>query len=229
MVHDAVRRFGVLETEGLVIEALAGELVEVGGERRRLVAFEARGDRPVLLRHERLDLALALADDAHRDRLHAAGGEPAAHLLPQERADLVADQPVEDAARLLRVVLVPIELERVLDRLLNGLLGDLVEQDAVDVLLVADALGDVPGDGLAFAIGVGRQVDVLFVFRGLLELVDDFALAVNDLVLRLEVVLDVDAELATSAGRRRDRPTPSRCSCDRGTSPASWPWPATQR
>jgi hypothetical protein len=73
-------------------------------ERRRLRAFELRLDRPVLLGLERQDLALALADDPHGDRLHAPGRQPAPHLVPEERRQLVAHEPVEHAARLLRVV-----------------------------------------------------------------------------------------------------------------------------
>lgn len=38
--------------------------------------------------------------------------------------------------------------------------SDFVELDAFDIFgLVADNLGDVPGDGLALAVGVGRQID----------------------------------------------------------------------
>jgi len=84
----------------------------------------------------------------------------------------------------------------------------------VDVLLPAEALGDVPGDGLALAIRIGGEIDVFFVFRGLLELLDDLALAVDDGVLGLEVVLDVDAELRLGqvddvADRRFDRIVPA--------------------
>ena len=52
---------------------------------------------------EGADLALALHDHAQRHGLHAAGGETAAHFVPEQRRDLVAHQPVEHAARLLRV------------------------------------------------------------------------------------------------------------------------------
>ena len=129
-----------------------------GGSSRREVGVE----RPVLLGLERLDLALALHDEPHRDRLHAPGGEPAPHLLPEDGADLVADEPVEDAARLLRVELLPVEVDRVLDGLLDRVLRDLVEEDAPHAgvaALGADLLGDVPGDRLALAIGVGREED----------------------------------------------------------------------
>ena len=60
----------------------------------RFVAFELCDDRPILFWNERQDFALALHDQAHRDRLHPAGGDPAPHFIPQQRADLIAHKPV---------------------------------------------------------------------------------------------------------------------------------------
>ena len=48
----------------------------------------------------------------------------------------------------------------VAEGLLDGALGDLVEGDAADpVVGELERLLEVPGDGLALAVGVGRQVD----------------------------------------------------------------------
>jgi hypothetical protein len=58
-----------------------------------------RVDGPVLFLDERLDFAFALDDQAQGDGLHAASGEAAAHLVPQQRRNLVADQTVEDTRR----------------------------------------------------------------------------------------------------------------------------------
>ena len=49
---------------------------------------------------------------AQRHGLHAPGGEPAAHLVPEQRRDLVAHQAVQHAARLLRVHQVCVHLRR---------------------------------------------------------------------------------------------------------------------
>ncbi len=133
------------------------------------LALELGLERPVLHRDERLDLPLALDHQPHRDRLHPAGGEAAAHLLPEQRADLVADQPVEDPARLLRVVLGLVERARVGDGLLDRLLGDLVEEHPHRVG-VTELLAEVPGDRLALAVGVGGEEDLVGAQRGLLEL-----------------------------------------------------------
>ena len=67
------------------------------------VPGEPREDLPVLLGDEALDLTLAIDDELERDGLDAAGAQAPADLFPEQRADLVADQPVEHAAGLLRV------------------------------------------------------------------------------------------------------------------------------
>ena len=161
------------------------------------------------------DLLLALDDQPHGDRLHAPRRQPAPHLGPEHRADLVADQAVQHAARLLRLELLHVELHRLADRLVDRLLGDLVEEDALDVRVRrAHLLGDVPGDRLPFAIGVGRQQHALRVPRGLHDLRQHLLLAVDDHVLGLEAVLDVDphlllGEILHVADRRLHRCSPA--------------------
>lgn len=54
----------------------------------------------------------------------------------------------------------------------------------------------MPGDGLALAIRVRCKIDGVAALGGLFELADELLFASDGLVDRLEVVLDVDAELA---------------------------------
>ena len=83
-----MHRLGLLGVVELGLLAL--ERVQPGAEDDRLASADARllrqlgVDRPVLDRHERLDLPLALDDDAQRRRLHAPGRESALDLLPEE-------------------------------------------------------------------------------------------------------------------------------------------------
>src|SRR5438093_1604493 len=93
----------------------------------RCLVDEGRADRPVLLGLELADLVLAVDDDPQSDRLHAAGGEAAAHLVPEERAQLVADEAVEDPARLLGIDLLGIDRARMIEGLADGALRDFVE------------------------------------------------------------------------------------------------------
>jgi hypothetical protein len=64
-------------------------------------------------------LALALDDQAHGDGLHAPGREPRRDLLPEHRRHLVAEEPVEDAPRLLRLDELLVDGARVRERLLD--------------------------------------------------------------------------------------------------------------
>ena len=145
---------------------------------------------------------LALEDDPQRHRLNPAGGEPAPDLLPEEVRDLVADEPVDDPAGLLRVDLARVDLARVLHRLQDRLLRDLVEPDALEERVLApDALAgalqrlvEVPGDRLPFPVRVGRQVDGVGRPGGLLQVRKGLFLARQDLVGRLVLVGAVDPE-----------------------------------
>ena len=106
------------------------------------------------------DLALAFDDEADRDRLDATGRQAAADLARQQRTERVADETVDDAARLLRVDEVHVDLARMREGLADRRFGDLVEGDP-QLLVAPDVggFGDVPGDRLAFAIEVGGEED----------------------------------------------------------------------
>ena len=92
-------------------------------ERRRLRTCKMRVDRPVLLLDERLDLALALDDQAQSDSLYASGGKSTPNFVPQQRRNLVSDQAVQYAARLLRVDQVAIDIAGMIERFLHGALA----------------------------------------------------------------------------------------------------------
>ena len=97
-----------------------------------------------------------------------------------------------------------------LESFLHGALRDLVEGHAADAvglvaillllfllgLSVAQFLGQVPGDGFAFAVRVRRQIDVVRGQGQLLQLGENLLLAGNDDVFRLEFVVDIDAQRA---------------------------------
>ena len=103
--------------------------VIAGGEAAGLVqAAQECVERPILLRYERLDLALALDDQARRDGLHASGGQPPAHFFPQQRTELVADDAVKNASGLLRVDEVIVDVARLTNAPGDDALRDLVER-----------------------------------------------------------------------------------------------------
>src|SRR5439155_14262229 len=190
---------GVLEPRisPVELQLLPVEGDETRRERRTRRALERGIDGPVLDRPEALDLLLALADDPQRDRLDASGRKPAPDLLPEEVRDLVAHEPVDDAAGLLRVHQASVDLPRVLHGSLDGLLGDLVEAHALEDLVAGggpQGFLEMPGDGFAFPIRVRREIDRGGLPRGFLELPEGLLFSRQNLVGRLVGVAAVDAE-----------------------------------
>ena len=116
--------------------ALLAVAVIARGKAAGLVhAAQEHVERPVFLRNKGLDLALALHDEARRDGLHASGGQAAPDLLPEQRAELIADDAVEHAARLLCVDKVIVDVARLCDALRDDLFRDLVEGHAVGLVV----------------------------------------------------------------------------------------------
>ena len=191
---DAARRGLVGEAE--LLDLLAVELDQL--ERKGLRAVLAFGlERPVFLRLEDRDLVLALADHAQRRALHAAGRQPAPHLLPQQRREIEADQVVERAARLLRIDEVQRQVARLGHGALHFALGDFVEHHALDFLALEVAaflqqLAQVPGNRFAFAIRVGRQIQGLGFLERARDGVDVFFVALDRLVAHREVLVGID-------------------------------------
>ena len=176
-----------LEVGTIAADHLHAQLTLLGGEQ---VGVEI----PELHRHERLDLALLIDDEAHRDGLHPTGGEAAGQLLPQERGDHVTHHPVEETTGLLGVDAMNVQLGRLGERLLDGALGDLVEHHALVAAVVAtDDLAQVPGDRFPLSIQVGCEIDGVGLGGQTLQLADHFFLAGQNLVVGLPACGRVDA------------------------------------
>ena len=92
-----------------------------------------------------------------------------------------------------------VELAGVVDGALDRLLGDLVEDHPLDRDLGLEHLEQVPRDGLALAVLIGGEVELVGVLEQPLELGDLLLLVRVDDVVRLEAVVDVDGELAERA------------------------------
>ena len=177
-----------------LLQPLAVEAAQARAERRVRRGRELAVDGPVFLRPEGLDLVLALADQAQRHRLHAPGGARAVELAPEHRRQREADQVVERAARLVGVDQPVVQAARTLHRVEHGALGDLVEDhapdvDAVDRLALLERREQVPGDRLAFAVGVGREVEVVGGLERVGDLGDPLLLVGEQLVDDPEVFL----------------------------------------
>ncbi len=165
-----------------------------GGRRGVLFAPEACPEVPVDRLAERDALALSLDDEAQARRLHASGGQPVGDLLPDERRERVAVEPVEDAPGLLRVYEVHVYVALVLERVLDRRAGDLVEDHASHRDLRLQDVHEVPRDALTLAVLVGGEQDLIGLLEAVLQLPHDLGLVSRCDVERGEIVVDVDAE-----------------------------------
>ena len=126
--------------------------------------------------------------------MHAPGRKPARHLHPKKGRDLEADDTVEEPARLLCVDAVLVDFAGTGESVLNRPARDFVEDDAAEAPgIAANHLAEVPGDRLALAIEVGREVHVVRRLRELLEVADHLLLAGNHLVGSAPAVVRIDS------------------------------------
>ncbi len=154
------------------------------------------GDLPEFFRFERLDLAFAFHDEPHRDRLHPAGGQVIGLRQAQERAELVTDDAVEEAAGLLGGDAVHVDTAGAGKGLLHRVLGDLVEGDPANFFIIEfQRFLQMPGNRLPLAVGVRRQIDDVGGVCLLLELGQQLLAVLQIAIGRNPAAFDVDAEL----------------------------------
>ena len=157
--------------------------------------MELRHDAEIGGRPEGDDLAFALDEQPHGDALHAARRQRRPHLLPQHGRQLETDQTIQHAARLLGVDQIHVDRPRVLDSLQNGPLRNFVEDDPLRPLdRETQHFGQVPCDGLSFAVFIGSEPHGLRL-REFRKLVHDLLLVARNLVDGLEAVVDIDSEV----------------------------------
>ena len=125
----------------------------------RVTALRGKRGReiPILRGNERHALTFTLHNHTRSHRLHTASRQARHNLLPQNRADLIAIQTVQDAARFLRIHQIHIQLASVFGGLTNRGLSNLVEHHALNRHLRLQRLQQVPGNRLTLTVRVCCQ------------------------------------------------------------------------
>ena len=193
----------LLQGAGLVVEVVAvGDLLavhaaQVGGE-LGAVLLQGGAEVEVLGGAEVPSGDLALDDELDSGALDAARAEVLRHAAPEDGREGVAVEPVEDASGLLGLDEIGVDLAGVVDGLADGVAGDLVEGDPLDLdaLVRLEDLEKVPGDGFALAVLVRREDEGVLPLHGGAELAHLRGLLGGHLVERLEVVVDVHREVS---------------------------------
>ena len=173
---------------------------------------EGHVQRPVFLGDEGIDLILPVRDQAQGHRLHTAGGESSFDLCPQNRRDLIADHAVQNAAGLLRIHEIHVNITGIFEGLRDCLLGDFVESNPGDLFVggVLQLQGgfQMPGNGFSFAVRVRCQIDAVSLFDHLAQPGEKFSFAPDRDVTRLIIMLNIDPHL--TLGKISDMPVGGR-------------------
>ena len=140
---------------------------------------------------------LAVDDETHGHTLHAAGREGGFDFLPEHGRELETHEAVEDAARLLGVDEVDVDVARVGDGVEDGVLGDFVEDDAAGVFrFEPEHFVEVPRDGLTLAVFIGGEPYGLGLRGGFLELGHERLLVGGNLIDGFELLIQVYGNVA---------------------------------
>ena len=154
-------------------------------------------DRPILFRHEIKYLALSVANEFCRNRLHTARRKSSSNLCPKQRADFVAEQTVKHAPRLLRINKVPVNAARIFDRLLNDCLCDFVKHNTTGLVFIQlQHFCKMPRNRFSLAIRVGCKHDMLCVLCFFAYFFDNFASSAKGNIFGFKVVFNINTKLA---------------------------------
>ena len=161
---------------GLRADIEPGDLPAIRADKPRLEGLAPGGEkrrhqRPVFPRDEALDLLLAIADEAQGDRLHAACRTRARQFPPEHGRKLEAHEVIQRASSQIGIDQRLVDLARVRHGMGHGILGDGVEGHALHRLALEHAarfqrFENVPRDGLALAIRVGRENEAVRILHG---------------------------------------------------------------
>ena len=156
------------------LPGMEGSGEQMGRRRRVGIPVQFRFQRPPFYGDKGGDFLLPFHNHAESHGLYPACGEAELDLEPEQGADFVAHQPVQDAPRLLRIHQLHINGAGMGECFLHRLPGDFVKDDALGrLVLPVPARGglEMPGNGLALPVGVRSQKDVAGLVAGGLEVV----------------------------------------------------------
>ena len=154
------------------------------------------GNVPIFFGNKGFNILLTHDHHACGNALHAPRGKALFHLGPQQRADFIAHQAVQHTACLLRIHPAHINGTGILNGVLDGALGNLMELNAARLLQIhAQHLAQVPGDGFPLAVRVGCQINFRSGARFLADAGQNVSAAANGNVFQCKVMIHVHPDL----------------------------------
>ena len=165
---------------------------ETGRKDLSFVAFQKSGDGPVFLGDKFVDFFFPFHNDSGGNRLNPSCRNSAADRFPKVRRELISDDTVQNPAGDLGIDQIHIDLAGSFDGGFYRTFGHLVEGDPFGLLGIQLQSGtQVPGNGFAFPVRVGSQIDRGCLFGLLLELLDQFSFSPYIDEMGLKIVFGV--------------------------------------
>ena len=154
--------------------------------------FKQTGDLPIFNRHKSLDFAFTFNNQPQCHGLHPTRGKVTLYLCPKDWAQAVTYQTVEDAARLLGVHQIHIDLPGLGKRVRHRFFGDFMENDPFHLVRFhLSGFHHMPGDRFAFTIWVSGEENFL-ASRGLCrDFRDQLFFFIRYAILGCEIVLHI--------------------------------------
>ena len=162
----------------------------MGNERTGLAnAIQCHIQRPVFPALECTDLIFPIHHQSGCHTLHPSGRKTTADLLPQKGGKLITHDPVQDAASLLRIHQVSVDLTGVGNGFLDHLLGDLIKCHTPGLVFTqTHQFLQMPGNSLTLTVRVSCQVDSVCLGSGILQFPDQVLFTLNRNVMRIKAV-----------------------------------------
>ena len=135
--------------------------VETGDNAARFFGSPERDVKvPVFLGCKVAYLNFTLDNHSRCNGLNASGGKPSAHLAPEQRTELIAHDAVKDAAGLLGIDQINVDIARGSDALRDDFFSNFVKGDASGLFVrQAEKLLEMPRNSLPLAVGVGCKIN----------------------------------------------------------------------
>ena len=152
---------------------------------------------PILLGLKGADFVLPVHHHAGGHRLDPSGGQAPTDLLPKQGAQLIAHNAVQNAPGLLSVHQIVINATGRFNGLGDHIFRNLIERHP-QCLLIGDVQQSfqMPGNGLAFPVRVGCQIDVLAALGRFFQIGNDRFLALHGDIVGFKIIFKIDAHLA---------------------------------
>ncbi len=166
-------------------------------QQRRILFLQHGVNRPIFRNLKRFDFTFAITDQADSHGLDPAGAQATTHFLPKQRTQFVANNPVEDTTRLLRIDHILVNDPGMFYCFRYGCFGDLIELNPASVSRsYFQQCSQMPGNRFAFAVRVSCEINCFCLASQLEKFIRQGSFPADCDIFRFKAIIHINAELA---------------------------------